>query len=87
MTRKQTTGRKPGRPKARERPIGPAEQERIASLYLRHCPLTAIAEELGVSERTIRHHLEKHIRPVWRAEMAADRHVDPAKTAGIERAA
>jgi AraC-like DNA-binding protein len=87
MAKKADTNRKPGRPKTLERPIGPAEQDRIASLYLRHYPLTAIAEELGVSEHTVRHHLQKHVRPAWREQMAADLGADLAKTREIERAA
>lgn len=86
MAKRKTPKRKPGRPKTRERLIGPAEREQISALYLRHCPVTAIAEKLGVSERTVRHHLETHIVPVWKAEMAAQLHIDLAKTAEIERA-
>ncbi len=83
----ETVKRKPGRPRASQRPIGPAEQQQIASLYLRGWPATKIAVGLGVTERTVRHHLERNIRPIWRESPHADLEEDLRKVARIEEAA
>ena len=87
LSERETVKRKPGRPRASQRPIGPAEQQRIASLYLRGCPATKIALELGVTERTVRHHLERNIRPIWRESPYCDLEEDLRKVAFIEQAA
>lgn len=57
--------RRPGRPTARERVIGPAEIIKIAEWHIQHIPLTEIAERLGVDEATVRHHIRQTIRPQW----------------------
>ena len=83
----RTAKRRPGRPRACQRPIGPAEQLRIARMYLRDTPMTKIASELGVTERSVRHHLERNIRPICRQSPHADLEEDLREVAAIEQAA
>lgn len=55
-----------GHPRVKERAVGLAERLEIARLAIRHVPNTRIAEQLGISESTVRYHLENHIKPAWR---------------------
>ena len=84
---RKPTKRRPGRPARDERPIGPDEIERIADLWLCGRSLRRIAEEFGVDPKTISHHLEKHIRPVWRSRMGDRLCEEIAKIDHVERIA
>lgn len=79
--------RKPGRPPAAKRPIGPQELDIIAVGVLQHRPLAHIAKELGVSSRTVQHHLDTTIRPGWALTRAIQLQEELEKVALLERTA
>lgn len=79
--------RAPGRPAAGERVVGPEELARIEAMYLRRASLAAIAEALGVSERTVRHHVDTHLRPRWEAESQGALGEELARVQALEAAA
>jgi predicted transcriptional regulator len=84
---KKARKRKAGRPKKDEKIIGPAELELINRLWLRMVPMPKIAAQLGVDRTTVRHHIDKHLRPRWENELRSDLARDMAKAAQLEQAA
>lgn len=85
--KRSPVGRKSGRPKVQDRPIGPAEHLIIARGVLRNVPLIDLAVQLGVSEATIRFHLEHNIRPIWHHGMQRTAELELAKIDEVERTA
>jgi len=79
--------RRPGRPPAGQRLIGPGELHRVAKLWGEGHPVLAIAEELGVSEGTIRGHIARHVLPAWREDLQTAKREQLAKLGHIERVA
>ena len=79
--------RKRGRPKKNDAAVTPEKLEIIADLWLRGKSYRSIAEEIGVDEKTVRHHLNAKIKPVWREEINSELHVEMAKVAKIEQVA
>lgn len=63
------TRRQAGRPLGGEEIVTPEVLERIGDLYLRGGTLRNIAEAVDVSKRTIEHHLEHSIKPLWQSEL------------------
>lgn len=85
--RTPTTKRGPGRPAAGERVVGPTELARIEAMYLRRASLAEIAAALGVSERTVRHHLDTHLRPRWEGESQGALGEELARVQALEASA
>jgi len=59
----------------------------IARLHLRHVPIGEIADQLGVAESTIRHHLDHNIVPVWRLAVVRIAEIELARIDELERIA
>lgn len=78
------TKRKPGKPKRGKEVITREKLEVIASLYLQNVSLTKIAKKFGVTPRTIQHHVDTKLKPVWRETMIVDLQQELAKVAKLE---
>ena len=64
--KKSVAKRKSGRPAKKDRPITPEILEQIGQRFFTGHSAREIAEKIGVDESTIRHHLEKTLKPMWR---------------------
>jgi ribosomal protein S7 len=83
----RAASRPAGKPPRKARVIGPAEQAVIARMYLQNYSNYEIGESLGVDEKTVRHHLEFNIRPVWIHSTRRVSEIELAKVDQIERIA
>jgi hypothetical protein len=67
---KSTRG--PGAPRAGEAPLTPAVSKQIARLWLIGTSLTEIAEQTGTHLSALSRHIDGHILPVFRSELAGE---------------
>ncbi len=79
--------RKPGRPKASEKPVTPEVLETIAAMYSRGDSLRTIADAVAIAFQTVAYHLKTTIQPLWREGMVVEAHVEMARVAELERTA
>lgn len=68
VRKRGAVGQRPdGRPKIRI--IGPKQLEIIERMYLEGHATYVIAQKFGVCRETIDEHIERHIRPRWKAQL------------------
>jgi hypothetical protein len=69
---KQPAKRTAGPPPSGKRPLSPEVSKRVASAWLRGESLTAIAEQTGTHRSALARHIDAHILPVFRSELAGE---------------
>ncbi len=84
---KKPAKRRPGRPKRSEPVVTPAMILGIAEYWLKGWGTIRIGQEYGIDPTTVRHHLDKTVRPQWHEEMRSRLAEDMAKVDLVERTA
>jgi hypothetical protein len=67
--------------------VTPEVLSEIGRKWLQGRATVAIAKEVGVSESTIRYHIQTHLKPQWHEEMRSTLDIDLAKVSLIEKIA
>ena len=62
-----TKRRRPGRPRRSNRPVSPAKLSKIGGLWLTGHSYTEIGELIGVSRQAVSYHVDKTLKPMWKA--------------------
>lgn len=91
--KKRTTGKAPRKKPtpanvtAPPPPVAPDQMERIGVLWLQQWSVPRISAVLGVTDATVRYHLENSILPVWQNAMLRNVEIELARVDLIERIA
>jgi len=65
----ETAKRKQGRPKKDESPVTPGVLHSIGEMWLKRNTYQQIADAVGLHKSTVKHHLDKTIKPLWKDSM------------------
>jgi len=85
---KSATRKKPAKSAAHnQRKIGPEELDLAERELIRCRSVAPIAKELGVHPSTLQEHVDRHLRPAWRAKLRRGAEVELAKIDYMERIA